>query len=55
MHLSRAQKKTVLTGIGSEIRRRRQKLGISQAALATRARVHYNVAGRIERRITTRR
>jgi transcriptional regulator with XRE-family HTH domain len=47
--LSRTQKTTALTGIGSEIKRRRQKLGISQAALATKAGVHSNVVGRTER------
>jgi transcriptional regulator with XRE-family HTH domain len=49
MHLSRADKKSVLNGIGAEIRRRRQKLGLSQPALATKAGVHFNVVGRIER------
>jgi ribosome-binding protein aMBF1 (putative translation factor) len=51
MHLSRVDKKAVLTAIGTEIRRLRLKLGISQVALATRARVHYNVVGRTERGI----
>jgi transcriptional regulator with XRE-family HTH domain len=48
-HASRAGKKTTLTGLGTEIRRRRQKLGISQAALVAKAGVHPNVVGRTER------
>jgi transcriptional regulator with XRE-family HTH domain len=48
MRISKADSK-VLTGIGTEIRRRRQKLGISQATLAQTARVHPNVVGRTER------
>jgi transcriptional regulator with XRE-family HTH domain len=51
MHLSRADKKSVLSGIGNEIKRRRHKLDISQAALATKAGVHHNVIGRTERGI----
>ena len=51
MHLSRADKKSVLSGIGTELRRRRQKLGISQSALATKAGIHCNVVGRTERGI----
>jgi transcriptional regulator with XRE-family HTH domain len=51
MSLTTTQKKTVLTGIGSEIRRRRQKLGVSQSEIATRAGVHLNVVGRTERGI----
>jgi hypothetical protein len=35
MRLSRRDAKSVLTGIGTEIKRRRQKLGISQDMLAT--------------------
>jgi predicted transcriptional regulator len=38
-----------LTGIGVEIGRRRQRLDISQVALAAKAGVHYNVVGRMER------
>jgi transcriptional regulator with XRE-family HTH domain len=50
MHLTSAEKKAVLTGIGAEIRRRRRrKPGISQGALARKAGVHCNVVGRIER------
>jgi transcriptional regulator with XRE-family HTH domain len=48
MRISKADSK-VLTGIGTEIRRRRQKLGISQTTLAQTARVHPNVVGRTER------
>lgn len=49
MHLLRADKHSVLSGIGTEIKRRRQRLGISQAALASNAGVHSNVVGRLER------
>jgi transcriptional regulator with XRE-family HTH domain len=49
MHLTSAEKKAVLTGIGTEIRRRRRKLRISQGVLATKAEVHCNVVGRTER------
>lgn len=49
MNLTSADKKGVLTGIGAEIRRRRQNLGISQGMLATKAGVHCNVVGRTER------
>jgi predicted transcriptional regulator len=45
------KKKPLLAGIGAEIRRRRQGLGISQDMLATKAGVHLNVIGRIERGI----
>jgi transcriptional regulator with XRE-family HTH domain len=45
MHLTSAAKKALLTGIGTEIKRRRQKLGISQVLLAAKAGVHPNVAG----------
>ena len=48
MRISKADSK-VLTGIGTEIRRRRQKLGMSQITLALAARVHPNVVGRAER------
>jgi transcriptional regulator with XRE-family HTH domain len=48
MGTSRAEK-DLLSGIGTEIRRRRQKLGISQAVLAAKAGVHTNVIGRTER------
>jgi predicted transcriptional regulator len=51
MHLSRADKKAVLSGIGTGIRHRRQKLGISQDMLAATAGVHRNVVGRTERGI----
>jgi transcriptional regulator with XRE-family HTH domain len=50
MRISKADSK-VLTGIGTEIRRRRQKLGITQTALAQKAGVHPNVVGRTERGI----
>ena len=49
MHLSRAEKNVLLSGIGVELRRRREKLGISRGALAAKAGVHANVIGRIER------
>jgi transcriptional regulator with XRE-family HTH domain len=49
MRVSRADRNTALTRIGAEIRRRRQKLGISQGALASNAGVHVNVIGRTER------
>lgn len=49
MKLSRANANNLLTGIGTEIRCRRQKLGISQGTLATKAGVHCNVVGRSER------
>ena len=45
----RAHANTVLIRIGTEIRRRRPKLGISRRALATKAGVHFNVVGRTER------
>jgi len=47
----RADRNTTLIRIGTEIRRRRQKLGISQGRLATQAGVHVNVVGRTERGI----
>jgi transcriptional regulator with XRE-family HTH domain len=49
MHLTSDEKKTVLTRIGTENRRRRKKLEISQILLATNEGVHPNVAGRLER------
>jgi transcriptional regulator with XRE-family HTH domain len=51
MHVSRSDAKSLLIGIGSEIRHRRQKLGFSQDLLATKAGVHRNVVGRTERGI----
>jgi DNA-binding XRE family transcriptional regulator len=45
----RGDAKTVLTGIGTETKRPRQKLGISQDMLATKAGVHRNVIGLAER------
>jgi predicted transcriptional regulator len=45
------KKKALLAGIGAEIRRRRQRLGISQDMLAEKAGVHLNVIGRTERGI----
>jgi hypothetical protein len=36
MHVSSDDAKALLTGIGTEIGRRRQKLGISQQMLATK-------------------
>jgi transcriptional regulator with XRE-family HTH domain len=47
--VSRTLQSSTLTGIGVEIRRRRQRLDISQVALAAKAGVHYNVVGRMER------
>jgi transcriptional regulator with XRE-family HTH domain len=49
MPASRGNRNTFLIRLGSEIRRRRQKLGISQGVLATKAGVHVNVVGRTER------
>ena len=49
MPLSRADRNTTVIRIGTEIRRRRQQLGISQSLLATKAGVHINVVGRTER------
>jgi transcriptional regulator with XRE-family HTH domain len=49
MRSSRVRANTVLVRIGAEVRRRRQSLGISQAALAMKAGVHHNVVGRTER------
>jgi transcriptional regulator with XRE-family HTH domain len=46
---SRARTSTVLLRIGTEVRRHRRSLGLSQAALATRAGIHTNVVGRTER------
>jgi transcriptional regulator with XRE-family HTH domain len=58
MHASQAARrgdqvdsKVFLIRIGTEIRRRRQKVGISQAFLAQTAGVHPNVVGRTERGI----
>jgi transcriptional regulator with XRE-family HTH domain len=39
----------VLVGIGAEVKRRRQALGLTQVKLAKKARIHYNVIGRLER------
>jgi transcriptional regulator with XRE-family HTH domain len=49
MPISHADKNILLSGIGTEIRRRREKLGLSQAILAGNAGVHLNVIGRVER------
>jgi transcriptional regulator with XRE-family HTH domain len=51
MRISKADSKTLLTGIGAEIKRRREKLGVSQTTLAKSARVHPNVVGRTARGI----
>jgi ribosome-binding protein aMBF1 (putative translation factor) len=51
MHASQADSTVLLSGIGTEIRRRWRKLGISQAILAQTAGVHPNVVGRTERGI----
>lgn len=45
----RTRTNTVLIRLGTEIRRRRQMIGLSQAALAAKAGVHTNVIGRTER------
>jgi XRE family transcriptional regulator, regulator of sulfur utilization len=45
----RACTNTVLNRLGTELRRGRQKFGMSQAALAAKAGIHTNVIGRIER------
>jgi transcriptional regulator with XRE-family HTH domain len=49
MHATRDGGKAVLAHLGKEVRRRRQKLGLSQAALAAEAGIHANVVGRVER------
>lgn len=41
--------KRLLAALGAELRRQRKAKGLSQLALATRAEVHANVVGRIER------
>lgn len=50
-HLSHEERNVLLGSIGAEVRRRREKLGLSQGALATKAGVHTNVIGRTERGI----
>jgi transcriptional regulator with XRE-family HTH domain len=45
----RVDSKTILKVLGAEVRRRREALNLSQAALAHRAEVHMNVVGRMER------
>ena len=45
----RIDPKTVLKTLGAEVRRRRESLGMSQIALADRAKIHVNVVGRLER------
>ena len=42
-------KKGVLRALGTELRRRREELGLSQESLAGKAGVHLNTVGRIER------
>jgi transcriptional regulator with XRE-family HTH domain len=42
-------KKYVLRRLGEEVRKRREKRGLSQRALAFKANLHVNVIGRIER------
>ena len=49
MHISPTDSKVLLTRIGAEIRRRRQRLALSQIELAQTAGVHPNVVGRTER------
>jgi transcriptional regulator with XRE-family HTH domain len=49
MQSSRLSPNVTLARIGAEVRRCRQSLKCSQAALATKAGVHPNVIGRIER------
>jgi len=51
MPSSRIRLNTTLVRIGTEIRHRRKRLDLSQAALAAKAGVHANVVGRIERGI----
>lgn len=41
--------KSILIGLGAEVRRRRKSLDLSQARLAQIAQVHANVIGRLER------
>jgi XRE family transcriptional regulator, regulator of sulfur utilization len=51
MQSSRVRPNITLVRIGTEVRRCRQALKYSQAALAAKAGVHPNVVGRIERGI----
>lgn len=51
MYLSRSDAKVVLVVLGAEVRRRRLKLGLSQAKFAAKAGIHVNVVGRTERGI----
>jgi transcriptional regulator with XRE-family HTH domain len=45
----RADRNTTVIRIGTEIKRRRQQMGISQSLLAAKAGVHLNVVGLTER------
>jgi XRE family transcriptional regulator, regulator of sulfur utilization len=49
MHSRSVRPNVTLARIGTEVRRGRQTLKYSQAALAAKAGVHPNVVGRIER------
>jgi DNA-binding XRE family transcriptional regulator len=49
MRISGIDPATVLIGIGAEVKRRRQLVGLSQTKLAKKAGVHPNVVGRLER------
>jgi transcriptional regulator with XRE-family HTH domain len=49
MASSHVDAKTILPRIGVEVRRRRMQIGMSQVLLATKAAVHRNVIGRLER------
>lgn len=49
MQLAGVAANPVLIGIGAEVKKRRQALGLTQAKLAKKARVHANVIGRLER------
>jgi XRE family transcriptional regulator, regulator of sulfur utilization len=47
----RVRTRSVLRGLGEEIRERRQRRNLTQEALAFEAGVHPNVVGRLERGI----
>ena len=43
--------RSILRGLGQEVRERRKQLNLSQEALALQAGIHPNVVGRLERGI----
>jgi DNA-binding XRE family transcriptional regulator len=49
MQLDATDSDAVLSGIGAEVKRRRDRLGLTQIKLAGEAGVHPNVVGRLER------